>query len=234
MILNKRMVSGDLDMLRFLFPNYKIIDEVEENPTEPCIFTGKLADIDKLKEIYDNKKLDYIVFTRGQSDINLKDRFTLANVVFEKHKRLVPKYLSEILDKLDEEVFIKNIKTYWIAGKWQDKSVDNEDTFLSFVDTVNKSSMEMYRTYFKVVQSIKPYKLESSFMTFLNRAKDGNNLDINYRYRNKLKLFENDKLLKSIEGLENSLDYNIDNIELRLLNEIVRIMEFRNKNLSKM
>lgn len=234
MILNKRMVSGDLDMLRFLFPNYKIVDEVEENPTEHCIFIGKLVDIDKLKEIYDSKKLDYIVFTRGQSDINLRDRFTLANVVFEKHKRLVPKYLSEILDELDEEVFIKNIKTYWITGKWQDRKVDNEDTFLSFVDTVNKSSMEMYRTYFKVVQNIKPYKLESSFMTFLNRAKDGNNLDINYRYRNKLKLFEDDKLLKSIEGLENSLDYNIDNIELRLLNEIVRIMESRNRNLSKM
>ena len=234
MILNKRMVSGDLDTLRFLFPNYKVVDEVEENPTEPCIFTGKLADIDKLKEIYDNKKLDYIVYTRGQSDINLRDRFTLANVVFEKHKRLVPKYLSEILDELDEEVFIKNIKTYWITGKWQDRKVDNEDTFLSFVDTVNKSSMEMYRIYFKVVQNIKPYKLESSFMTFLNRAKDGNNLDINYRYRNKLKLFEDDKLLKSIEGLENSLDYNIDNIELRLLNEIVRIMESRNRNLSKM
>lgn len=234
MILNKRMVSGDLDMLRFLFPNYKIVDEVEENPIEPCIFTGKLVDIDKLKEIYDSKKLDYIVFTRGQSDINLRDRFTLANVVFEKHRRLVPKYLSDILDELDEEVFIKNIKTYWITGKWQDRKVDNEDTFLSFVDTVNKSSMEMYRTYFKVVQNIKPYKLESSFMTFLNRAKDGNNLDINYRYRNKLKLFEDDKLLKSIEGLENSLDYNIDNIELRLLNEIVRIMESRNRNLSKM
>lgn len=234
MIINKRMVSGDLDMLRFLFPNYEVISEIGDNPTKPCIFTGKLIDIDRLKTLYEANNLDYIVFTKGQSDINLRDRFTLANVVFEKHKRLVPKYLSGILNELDEEVFIRNIKTYWITGKWQDKTVDNEDTFLSFVDTVNKSSMEMYRTYFKVVQSIKPYKLESSFMTFLNRAKDGNNLDINYRYRNKLKLFENDKLIKSIEGLESSLDYNIDNIELRLLNEIVRIMEFRNKNLSKM
>lgn len=234
MILSKRMVSGDLDILRFLFPNYELTSEVIENPTKPCIFIGKLAEIDKLKEIYENSRLDYIVYTRGQSDINLRDRFTLANIVFEKHNRLVPKYLSNILDELDEEVFLKNIKTYWIAGKWQDKTVDNEDTFLSFVDTVNKSSMEMYRTYFKVVQSVKPYKLESSFMTFLNRAKDGDNLDINYRYRNKLKLFEKDKLIKSIEGLSNSLDYNIDNIELRLLNEIVRIMEFRNKNLSKM
>ena len=234
MIISKRMVSGDLDMLRFLFPNYEVISELKDNPTKPCIFTGKLIDIDRLKTLYEANNLDYIVFTKGQSDINLRDRFTLANVVFEKHKRLVPKYLAGILNELDEEVFIRNIKTYWITGKWQDKTVDNEDTFLSFVDTVNKSSMEMYRTYFKVVQSIKPYKLESSFMTFLNRAKDGNNLDINYRYRNKLKLFENDKLIKSIEGLESSLDYKIDNIELRLLNEIVRIMEFRNKNLSKM
>ena len=51
MILNKRMVSGDLDILRFLFPRYEVIDQVKENPKVPCIFTGNLSDIDRLKEI---------------------------------------------------------------------------------------------------------------------------------------------------------------------------------------
>ena len=234
MILNKRMVSGDLDILRFLFPRYEVIDQVKENPKVPCIFTGNLSDIDKLKEVYDNAELDYIVYTRGMSDINLRDRIVLANVVFEKYNRLVPKYLMSILNDLDEEVFIKNIKTYWIIGKWETKTIDNEDTFLSFIDSINRSSMEMYRNFFKVVDSIKPYKLESSFMTFLNRAKDGNYADVNYHYRNKLKMFSKDKLKLAITGLEKSLDYNIDNVTLRLLNEIIRIMDAKNSNLSKM
>ena len=47
-------------------------------------------------------------------------------------------------------------------------------------------------------------------------------------------MFSKDKLKLAITGLEKSLDYNIDNVTLRLLNEIIRIMDAKNSNLSKM
>ena len=224
MIISKRMVSGRLDLLRYMFPNYKVINEPEVSPNAPCIYIGDISRIDEIKHIYESNKLDYIVYTSGLSDINLNDRITLANIVFEKHKRLVPKYLMNIIEELDEDTFIKCIKIYWVSGKWLVKVVDKENTFLDFIETVNKSSMEMYKSYFNVVKTISPYKLESSIFTFLLRAKNENFSKISFSYKNKLKLFTGRKLELTFVGIDKSLDYNIDNYELKVLNMIICMM----------
>lgn len=224
MIISKRMVSGRLDLLRYMFPNYKVINEPEVSPNAPCIYVGDISRIDEIKHIYESNKLDYIVYTSGISDINLNDRITLANIVFEKYKRLVPKYLMNIIEELDEDTFIKCIKIYWVSGKWLVKVVDKENTFLDFIETVNKSSMEMYKSYFNVVKTISPYKLESSIFTFLLRAKNENFSKISFSYKNKLKLFTGRKLELTLIGIDKSLDYNIDNYELKVLNMIICMM----------
>lgn len=224
MIISKRMVSGRLDLLRYMFPNYKVIDEPEVSPNAPCIYIGDISRIDEIKHIYESNKLDYIVYTSGLSDINLNDRITLANIVFEKYKRLVPKYLMNIIEELDEDTFIKCIKIYWVSGKWLVKVVDKENTFLDFIETVNKSSMEMYKSYFNVVKTISPYKLESSIFTFLLRAKNEDFSKISFSYKNKLKLFTGRKLELTLIGIDKSLDYNIDNYELKVLNMIICMM----------
>lgn len=224
MIISKRMVSGRLDLLRYMFPNYKVINEPEVSPNAPCIYVGDISRIDEIKHIYESNKLDYIVYTSGLSDINLNDRITLANIVFEKYKRLVPKYLMNIIEELDEDTFIKCIKIYWVSGKWLVKVVDKENTFLDFIETVNKSSMEMYKSYFNVVKTISPYKLESSIFTFLLRAKNENFSKISFSYKNKLKLFTGRKLELTLIGIDKSLDYNIDNYELKVLNMIICMM----------
>lgn len=224
MIISKRMVSGRLDLLRYMFPNYKVIDEPEVSPNAPCIYIGDINKIDEIKHVYESNKLDYIVYTSGLSDINLNDRVTLANIVFEKHKRLVPKYLMNIIEELDEDTFIKCIKIYWVSGKWLVKTVDKENTFLDFIETVNKSSMEMYKSYFNVVKTISPYKLESSIFTFLLRAKNEDFSKISFSYKNKLKLFTGRKLELTLIGIDKSLDYNIDNYELKALNMIICMM----------
>ena len=224
MIISKRMVSGRLDLLRYMFPNYKVINEPEVSPNAPCIYIGDISRIDEIKHIYESNKLDYVVYTSGLSDINLNDRITLANIVFEKYKRLVPKYLMNIIEELDEDTFIKCIKIYWVSGKWLVKVVDKENTFLDFIETVNKSSMEMYKSYFNVVKTISPYKLESSIFTFLLRAKNENFSKISFSYKNKLKLFTGRKLELTLVGIDKSLDYNIDNYELKVLNMIICMM----------
>lgn len=224
MIISKRMVSGRLDLLRYMFPNYKVINEPEVSPNAPCIYVGDISRIDEIKHIYESNKLDYIVYTSGLSDINLNDRITLANIVFEKYKRLVPKYLMNIIEELDEDTFIKCIKIYWVSGKWLVKAVDKENTFLDFIETVNKSSMEMYKSYFNVVKTISPYKLESSIFTFLLRAKNENFSKISFSYKNKLKLFTGRKLELTLVGIDKSLEYNIDNYELKVLNMIICMM----------
>lgn len=228
MRLNKRIVSGSLDMLIFLFPNYEVIYDIPEEVSRPCIYAGKLDKLTQLKEKYEEAHQDYIVFTRGPSEIDIKDRFMLADVVFDKYNRNVPKYLANIINDFDEETFIRNIKTYWITGKWETKKLDNEDGFLDFVETINKSSMEMYSSYFRVIKSIKSYRLESSLLTFFLRAKEGNTSEVSYKYKKKLDLFKGDKINLVYKGINKSFNYNIDNYDLKLLNMIMCIMDAKN------
>lgn len=223
MKISKRMVSGDLDLLKFLYPDYKVIynlDNIDSN----FIYAGKLSETDKLIEIMQDKQYDYIVYTRGNSEFDLRDRLILTDVVFEKYKRLVPRYLNEILNELDDETFLKNIKHYWVTGKWETKKVQNEDNFYTFISSINKSSIEMYKSYFNTLAQSNSYVLESSLMTFITRAKEGKTQDVNYRYRNKLNMFTGAKLRPAVKGLKESLSFNIDNHELKLLNEVVCIM----------
>ena len=125
MNINRRIVSGNLDVLRFLFPKYKLastLDEVDAN----CIYLGKLEDIDELIKKCDECRYNFIVYSQNPTDFNLDDRLVLANIVFGKYNRLVPKYLMSILDKLDDNTFMLNIKSYWLTGKWLTKNVSEE------------------------------------------------------------------------------------------------------------
>ena len=229
MRINKKLVTGNLNILRFLYPSYKLQYNIDTNPSCSCIYIGDISDIDKLKLIYESKNLDFIVYTKNFSEININDRFTLASIVFDKYNRHVPAYLNKIIGELDEDVFINCIKYYWITGKWLVKEIDKEDTFLDFIDSINKSTMQTYQSYFRVTKYLDIYKLESSFFTFLLRAKEKDMKDMSYFYKNKLKSFDGDKLDRALLGLKESLDYNIDNNKLRLLNTIVCIMDKKTK-----
>lgn len=223
MNINRRIVSGNLDVLRFLFPKYKLastLDEVDSN----CIYLGKLEDIDELIKKCDECKYNFIVYSQNPTDFNLDDRLVLANIVFGKYNRLVPKYLMSILDKLDDNTFMLNIKSYWLTGKWLTKNVSEEKSFLYFIDSINGTTLQMYKSYFEVINSINPFVLESSIMTFFLRAKEEDYKDIKGKYRLKLKSFNKSRLTKVIKGIEKSLDYNIDNKSLSLLNMIYNMM----------
>lgn len=226
MIINKKIVTGNFNILKYMFPSYDIISDIPEFPEVPCIYIGDMSKIDKLVEVYNEKGLDFIIYTRSPSDINLNDRMTLAQIVFEKYNRLVPKYLANIINELDEITFMNNIKYFWITGKWKNKTIEKENTFLNFIEDINKSSLELYRTYFKVIESINPYVLESSFMTFLLRIKENDFKGLSPKYRSKLKTYSN-KIDAMLDGIEVSLDYNINNYELKLLNLFINIINYK-------
>ena len=86
----------------------------------------------------------------------------------------------------------------------------------------------MYKTFFEITKTSSPYILESSFLTFLLRAKEQDYEGIKGAYKRKLKMFTNENLRKSLNGLNKSLDYNIDNQELKLLNMIKCIIDNEN------
>ena len=231
MLVNKRCTSGNIDLLRCMFPKYKVISEenIPENPTEPAIYIGDFSKSDDFIERYRTNHQDFIVNVY-KSDIDLNDRRILANIVFEKWRNAtLPKYLEEIIDDIPQDRFIEEIKIKWVSGKWTIKELPNEVGFLNLVEELNKSKYNFIKSYFECLKDTKPYVLESSFLTFLNKAKTKSYQGNSYKYKKKLELYKGSKLDKTLNAINEASEYNIDNQELRLLNLLMNIQDSSKK-----
>ena len=227
MLVNKRITVGNANILKFFFPNYSLVNEtnIPDDPKKPAIYNGTVESADRFINSYRNAGQDYIV-VGIYSDIDLTDRRILANVAFEKwRKGYFPKYLDLIVDNLDYNIFLEEIKLKWVTGKWTIKEVQDENSFLDLVDSLNKSKLDFMKTYFGVIDSNSSYVIESSVLTFLNRAKTCSYTGTSFNYKKKLDLYKGKKLDNALNAINDSLEYNIDNYDLKLLNLMINIID---------
>lgn len=223
MRLNKKVVSGDINILKFMFPNYNIryrVNDINSN----TIFCGRYDEIDKVKEKCDRFNYDYIIHSNTKSEIDLDNRLILASVVFSKYNRLVPKYIQDNIREYDDKTFIQNIKIYWLIGKWHIRQEQNI-TFIELINSLSLSMTKMYSSYFNAIRVQGFHRLNASFSSFLNRAKTQNFNVSSYKYREKLKVYAL-KYINIIRAIRVSLDTNISNKELILLNQIMLIVKY--------
>ena len=227
MLVNKRCTSGNVNLLRYLFPKYELITEnnIPEKPTRPAIYCGDYSKSDDFIHKYQDSHVDFIVMAY-KSDINLDDRKVLANIIFEKWRNAtMPKYLAEIIDNIPQDEFMEMVKIKWVSGKWMIKSIADENNFLTMIEELNKSKFEFLKAYFKCLEENKPYVLESSVLTFLQKAKAKSYQGNSFQYRKKLEMYKGSKLDKALDAIDNALEFNIDNQELRLMNILMNIQD---------
>lgn len=225
MNIENRLVAGDLDLIRFLYPNYEVVSEIPLFPTRPAIYTGLLKDMDLFVAKYRELGLNFIVHTPFQSEINVDNRFTLLSIVFKKYNRYVPKYVYNMMNLLDYDTFMSLCKFFWLTGDWELKEVDYEKSFLDFIGSLNSSKRDMMTTYFNVLKDTHSYRLESSLLTFFIRARDRDYKGKSIIYNRMLNSFREYKLVKARSGIEESFKYKIDNHDLRLLNMVMCIVD---------
>ncbi len=241
MKISRREVKCDQELLKFMFPNYELIDDnlIPQFPTKPAIFIGTAGKRDIFTKTYNQTDLDYIVVS-NTSNIDLTDRRQLVQVAFEKWNRFVPQYLVGsgkekkkgkgidlgFIDDLEQDTFIWAFKHYWVTGKWLIKELPDENTFLELITMINQSKIDFIKRFFEVVNDTRPYRIESSVMTFLQRAKYKNYRGVSSKaYRSAIKMYEGKYVDRSLEALNNSLDSNIDNYTLRLLYLLINILD---------
>lgn len=227
MLVNKRCTSGNINLLRFMFPKYELINEenIPEKPTRPAIFYGDYSKSDDFIHKYQEAHIDFIVMVY-KSDINLDDRRVLANIIFEKWRNAtMPKYLNEIIDEIPPEDFLEMVKIKWVSGKWMIKEIADENNFLTMIEELNKSKFEFIKAYFRCLEENKPYVLESSVLTFLQKAKTKSYQGNSFQYRKKLEMYKGNKLNKTLSAIDSALEFNIDNPELRLMNILMNIQD---------
>lgn len=227
MLVNKRLTAGNINILRFMFPRYDLVDDTNlpEKPIRPAIFYGNKDLIDTFVKRYKDNNIDFIV-KAFYSDINLDDRRVLANIIFEKWRNAtMPKYLDEIIDSIPQDQFDEMVKIKWVSGKWKIYKIEDENNFLTMVEELNKSKFEFIKSYFRCLENNKPYILESSIITFLLKAKAKNYQGNSFQYRKKLEMYKGEKLNSTLKAIDNALEFNIDNPELRLLNILMNIQD---------
>lgn len=229
MKLYRNNLTGDINLVKFMFPTYELIDEtnIPSFPSRPAIYIGNPIGQEEFINTYNKTYYDYYVMTPG-SEINLYDRMTLLQIAFEKwRKGYFPKYLIYALDKdkMDDETFINCFKIKWVTGKWPEeyKKETKDDSFLELINNINLGGYRLARSYFDVVADTRPYRLESSLMTFLLRVRDDSYKGNSWEYRKRIKAFKGRMLEKSLIALDKILDYNIDNYELRVLNLLLSL-----------
>lgn len=237
----KKEVKCDINLLKFMYPTFELIDEnnIPAFPIRPAIYVGNMVGRDRFIKQYNEAKVDYIV-VNNFSSIDLTDRRQLVQVGFEKWNRFVPQYLvgngqekkkgkgkdMGFIDTLDYEDFIWAFKHHWVTGKWVIKKIQDENTFLELITEINQSKLDFIKRFFEVVNDTRPYRIESSIMTFLQRSKYKNYKDINSKsYRAAIKLFEGKYTERSLEALNSSIDNSIGNYTLRLLYNLTSIID---------
>lgn len=227
MLVNKRLTAGNVNTLRFMFPRYELINEtnIPDKPIKPAIYCGDKELIDTFVKKYRDNSIDFIV-KAFYSDIDLDNRRVLANIIFEKWRNAtMPKYLEEIIDNIPQDQFDEMVKIKWVSGKWKINKIEDENNFLTMIEELNKSKFEFIKSYFRCLDNNKPYILESSVLTFLLKAKAKNYVGNSFQYKKKLEMYKGDKLDNTLKAIDNALEFNIDNPELRLLNILINIQD---------
>lgn len=240
MELKRREVKCDVELLKFMYPTYEVItdDTIPSFPDRPAIFVGTTRK-DQFIKTYNQTDLDYIVVS-NISNIDLTDRRQLVQVGFEKWNRYVPQYLvgsgrekkkgrgidKGFIDQMEYEDFIWAFKHHWVTGKWVIKDLPDENTFLELITMINQSKIDFIKRFFEVVSDTRPYRIESSIMTFLQRAKYKNYRGISSKtYKAAIKFYEGKYTEKSLQAINNTLDTKIDNFTLRLLYLLINILD---------
>lgn len=237
----RKEVKCDVDLLKFMYPTYSIVDDdtIPVFPDRPAIFIGTALGKEKFIKIYNQADIDYIVVSNFSS-IDLTDRRQLVQVGFERWNRFVPKYLAGsgvekkkgkgidmgFIDQMDYNDFVWAFKHHWVTGKWVIKSLPDENTFLELITMINQSKIDFIQRFFEVVNDTRPYRIESSLMTFLQRAKYKNYRGVSGKsYKMAIKMFEGKYTESSLKAINSVLDSNIDNYTLRLLNLFITILD---------
>ena len=241
MELKRREVKCSPELIKFMFPEYEVIndDNIPIFPIRPAIYVGSLNMREVFLKKYEATDLDFIVVSPN-TGIDLTDRRQLVQVGFEKWKRTVPQYLAGsgkelkygrgydmgIIDKLDQDEFMFYFKYHWVTGKWLKKKATDENTFLELITSINSSKVDFMRRFFEVVNDTRPYRIESSIMTFLLRAKYKNYKGISSStYKSKVKSFEGKRVEEALESLNKTMDNGIENYTLRLLVLLMNIID---------
>ena len=213
-IVNHSIKPGNLELLQFFYPNYKVIDNNVMIVDGPVIYTGPTEYLNRIKDF------GYPVIsitTLGEFDLN--DPRVLVNMTFTKWNQKVSDRLAKYVDKLDYNELLQAVKIHWVTGKWTIRKYNKSGAFLILAESFTTDTHTVLETYLKLLDN--KYNtgayMEKSILSFLEKIASGSK-DNTPWYNKILKHYKKGKRRMLEQAIDKYIRVNIWNKDLKVFN----------------
>jgi hypothetical protein len=184
-LIGKTVKINDLDLLSYFYPGFERREKITLLDSDKrVIYTGRMqSDLEKTLRIGTREFIN----TVGHPDVDLSDRESLLNFVYSKHGKSVPKSVLAHVDDLDDTDFLTSVKIVWVVGVWPHPISEEAASIYDLFQGSIGSTVGCLHTYFVLCELYPPIVLESSFLTFLLRAKNPDDQNVKPGYLKLLK-----------------------------------------------
>lgn len=220
---SKNIDYNALAILQMMYPNYQTVYSVFEiYPDMPFIYLGELKYISKVKE---RTEPHIIVSTTG--DYDFTDKESLLKAVYAFNKKEVPKYIKDVYDTWTQNQFYYNIKLILLLGSSVDKEFAERKMLINIVNNVT-SPVRMLKEYLRDTETETVEYLENDLLSFINRSANINLGTTKNKKSLKIRTTFYQICKNNItEAVNNLVESNIENLELRNLNFILDLVWLR-------
>ena len=210
----RKFVNCDKNLVQFFYPDFEVKSYVNFLDKEnKVIYIGK--PLNNLREYLENNTKEFICLV-GFCELDLSTPKSLINYVFTRvNRKLEPHvelYLTN-LDKMELEYFLKCL---WVTGQFP-YQINKSISMLSLYKSLTKPISEIISTFYKLLD-IYPFNvIESSFLTFLEKIKNIESINVSPYYLKILKdaqLVIRDRLKPAVYQYSKSACREVDFIVL--------------------
>lgn len=111
-LVNHSVKYANSELLRFFYPNFKVIENNQTIITGPVIYKGKVDYLNRIKEFGFP-----VISITALGEFDLSSNRTLVNLTFSKWEQEPPKRLVKYIDTIDYEELLQAVKIHWITRK---------------------------------------------------------------------------------------------------------------------
>lgn len=208
-LMNKVVRTPSSQLLSFYYPHLYVTDQFL--PINNVLYTGLAQNIIQ----YRKSGYKYIA-TNGFPEYDLTDRKKHLEFIYSKWNRQPPKYLLEICNLYDEDIFIRYCKEYWLTHVWPEKLDEDYLTVFNLYQDFNRGTAQLNNTFFELLKTKHPGYIEASLLTFLGRIVSREDQAVGDGYRRIIERFRDNSQKNIKPAVTRFVKSNIENRELKL------------------
>jgi hypothetical protein len=176
-LIGKTVSTSNISLIEYLYPNYQVKESLFFDKDSDVIYVGKMRK-DLLE--YLREGTSTFINTVGVCDVDLDNRESMLNLVYEKHGKEISEKIKEVIMSLNDKDFVNYVKSYWVLGK----STYENNTEVTIYDLYKNmvSFNQSVKVFHKLRETYPNEVLLSSIESFIERLVNIKDISVSARY----------------------------------------------------